>query len=269
MFCGLYLPWATLSNFAFQSRSGRVFSPYEPWELGHSPLSGPPELVELSVLRTDFALGSRLEPAALVDFRRAIDGMDEAEGAEMDPIPHGKTYTPIDSPLSTPPSSPEALAPMDLPADHPLPATPILTEPLNARQLKQREGKKARQARKRQQQVPNPFWAKVKPALSRIWQKPQPCKVAFSVSQLPGTESGFTGKRPRLDSHDRTAPWTLQELMDCGFRVIAWDGRCVANLLAVSFSHLLPSERLGSSSTKMDTSSRCSAAAQRMMAGMA
>jgi hypothetical protein len=261
-----------LSNFSFQSRSGRTFSPYEPWELGSSPLSGPPEPVELSVLQIDFALASRLKPAALVDFRRALDGMDEAEGAEMDPIPHGKTYAPIDSPLPTPPSSPEALTPTDLPADPPLPATPIsteLTEPLSARKLKQREGKKARQAHKRQQQPSNPFWAKVKPALSRIWQTPQPCKVAFSISQLPGTEGGFTGKRPQLDSHDRTAPWTLQELVDCGFQVIAWDGRYVASLLVVSFFHPSSSlERLAFSLTKTAASSLCSAAAQRMTIGM-
>ena len=252
-----------LSNLAFQSRSGWVFSPYEPWELGSSSLA------ELSVLRTDFALGSHLEPAALADFRRAVDGMDEAEGAEMDPIPQGKTYAPLDSPLSTPPSSPEALAPMDLPADPPSPIASVSAESLSARKAKQREGKKVRQANKRQQQVPNPYWAKVKPALSRIWQKPQPCKVAFSVSQLPGTEGGFTGQRPRLDSHDHATPWTLQELMDCGFRVIAWDGRSVASLQVVTFSRLPSPGRPASSLTKMVTSLHCSAAAQRMVIGMA
>lgn len=252
-----------LSNLALQSCSGQVFSPYKPWELDSSPLA------ELSVLCTDFALGSHLEPAALVDFQCAVNGMDEAEGAEMDPIPQGKTYAPIDSPLSTPPSSLEALAPMDLLADPPLPIASILTKLLSMHKAKQHEGKKVHQAHKHQQQAPNPYWAKVKPALSQIWQKPQPCKVAFSVSQLPGTEGGFTGQCLHLDSHDRTTPWTLQELMDCGFWVIAWDGRCVTGLPVVSFSHLSLSERLVSLLTKMVASLHCSAAAQRMVAGMA
>jgi hypothetical protein len=93
--------------------------------------------------------------------------------------------------------------------------------------LKQREGKKARQARKRQQETPDPLWAKVKPALSRIWQKPMAHKVAYSVSLLPGTDGGFTGRRPRLEPHNHALPWTLQELKERGFQLVEWDGKYV------------------------------------------
>jgi hypothetical protein len=36
---------------------------------------------------------------------------------------------------------------------------------------------------------------------SRIWQKPQTCNVAYSVTLLLSTEGGFTGQRMQLEPH--------------------------------------------------------------------
>ena len=217
-----------------------MFSPYEPWgKAFDAPVRSPsPEPSELLALRAGVAFAAFLEPAALADLRRAEDGMDESEGVETWPAPAGHVCDAIDSPLSTPPSSPEA-SPADLPEHAFAPASagvlanppprptpaPASAVPISARKLKQREGKKARQARNRQEEVRNPLWAKVKPALSRLWQKPQACKAAFSVSMLPGTEGGFIGQCQRRKPHDRSTAWTLQELKDRGFRLVEWDGK--------------------------------------------
>jgi hypothetical protein len=222
-----------------------VYSPYEPWGNPADTHAPPilPALHELSTLRADVAFDALLQAAELVDCRRAADGMDEAEGIETWPPPMEHVPAAISSPLSTPPSSPGAsrvdlLEPgpapactnplTNLPASAALTNQPTPTGPTSARKLKQQAGKKARQARNRQQ-APNPLWAKVKPALSRIWQKPQTCKVTYSVALLPGTAGGFTGQRVQLEPHDHTAPWTLQELRDRGFRLVEWDGRCVSS----------------------------------------
>jgi hypothetical protein len=225
-----------------------VFSPYQPWEEAPDAQPSSPALNNLAVLQTDVDFDALLQPAALADLQRGMDGMDESEGAETWPAPaEAAQPAPRCSLSSQPPSSP-GLPGINLPRPFPTPkpapkgspgsppnqataaAMPSPSEPLSARRLKQREGKKARQACKRQQETPDPLWAKVKPALSRIWQKPMACKVAYSVSLLPGTEGGFTGRRlrlePRLELHDHALPWTLQELKERGFWLVEWDGRC-------------------------------------------
>ena len=176
-----------------------------------------------------------LQAAFLADQRRAADGLDGSEGVEVWPPPNGKPCEPIDSPLSTPPSSPDASA-TDLLLEGqstpkpPTAATPTPTQPTSARVLKQRAGKKKRQARARQEEVRDPLWTEIPPALSHRWSQPQPLKTAFSVVQFPVTSRGFQGRRPTLQPRDRSTPWTLPELEDLGFRLVEWDGRYACSI---------------------------------------
>ena len=213
-----------------------MFSPYEPWQVSpHANAQAPPPCArDLSVLQADVDFGALLGPALQVDLQRAVDNMDESEGIEAWPAPADDACAPIESPLSTPPSSlppspcssTTSLPPRTTPANaDPTASLPSVEAPPSARKLKQRAGKKARQARSRLQGVANPLLAKVKPVLSRAWQSPKTLQAAFSVSLLPGTGGGFTGQRMRLAPRDRALPHTLQELRDMGFRLVEWDGR--------------------------------------------
>ena len=229
-----------------QSRSGRIYSPFEPWQTSpNTPVQAAlPSSNELLVLQTGADFGLLLQPASLLDHQRGEHGMDEPEGAEAWPPPEDYACIPMDSPPSTPPSSPSSSA-MDLSAAHDplaaaLPTSPAVASstslpaspppppasagPTGARKLKQRAGKAARRARDRLNKVKDPLMAQVKPALSRIWQKPQTFVAAFAVELLPAGGGGFTGRRTRFQ-HDRATPWTLEELSQRGFRLIQWDGR--------------------------------------------
>jgi hypothetical protein len=229
------------------------------------------------VLRADVDFGSLLHPSWLADLKCAEDGIDESDGIQTWPPPENEACAPAYSPFSTPPSTPSASTPSASTASLPKvaptlahetpPTTPVSTESISARKLKQRAGKKARQLRDRQQKVPNPLWAKVKPALSRIWTKPQVFKAAFSVSELPGTERGFTGKPVHLEARDHTDPWTLQELTDLGFRVIEWDGRWVVSHYSIHFAHFFL-ERPTPLLTRMGGFSSSFVVTQRMRDGM-
>ena len=185
----------------------------------------------LTVLRVDAEIGGLLQAAFLADQRRAADGLDDGEGAKVWPPPGGKLREPIESPLSTPPSSPDASA-ADLSLESqatPKPPAAAMrgpARPPSARALKQRAGKKSRQARGRQEEARDPLWTQISQALSRRWSQPQPLKTTFSVTQLPVAGRGFQGKRPALKPRDRSTPWTLPELEGLGFRLIEWDGRC-------------------------------------------
>lgn len=184
------------------------------------------------MLRVGAEIDTLLQAAFVADQRRAADGIDDSEGAEVWPLPSGGSRGPIESPLSTPPSSPDVSA-ASLPFETPTPtkpptaAAPSASQPASARVLKQRAGKRKRQARGRQEEAHDPLWTQISPALSHRWSQPHELKATFSVIQLPATSRGFQGKRPALKPRDRAAPWTLPELKDLGFRLVEWDGRYV------------------------------------------
>ena len=164
------------------------------------------------------------------------------EGADVWPPPNGFVDDPVSSPLSTPPLSPDASL-VDLPAAcssiplaspttrpnrPPAPAAAIAPgspQEIPPATLRQRAGKKARQARKRQEQKRDPLWTRMTPALSRLWGEPGAYGMDFSVAELPATAGAFTGTRKRRRPGDRATPWTLPELAELGFKLIEWDGR--------------------------------------------
>jgi hypothetical protein len=102
---------------------------------------------------------------------------------------------------------------------------PTSTQP--ARQLPstltphQRAGKRARQAKKRAQQL-DPLAGKVRSSLSKKWMQPHAIHVNWSAKLLPAAKGAFVGVR--YHPHNQSKPWTLQELQEQGFRVIKWDG---------------------------------------------
>ena len=232
--------FSNATNFpAVQSRSGRIFSPYGPWGSSVSP-SDAPSLSSpgrLDILQTCVPIAPLLQSAALADLRREADGVGDGEATDIRPPPTALLRDPISSPLSTPPSSPEP-QPVCLPSTVP-PATPSdpaiqllggvalapLPQPINSRALKQRAGKKKRQARQRRAQEPNPHWTQIPASLSRTWSQPQTIQLDSTIPLDAGTARGFTAKRPSLSPRDRATPWTLQELKDREFRLIEWDGR--------------------------------------------
>ena len=220
------------TNFlAVQSRSGRIFSPYGPWGSSVSPSDAPslPSPGHLGVLQTCVPIAPLLQSAALADLQREADGVGDGEATDIQPPPTALLRDPISSPLSTPPSSPEP-QPICLPSTAP-PATPSdptmqllggiamapLPQPINSRVLKQRAGKKKRQARQRRVQEPDPHWTQIPASLSRTWSQPQTIQLNSTIPLDAGTAHGFTAKRPSLSPRDRATPWTLQELKDREF----------------------------------------------------
>jgi hypothetical protein len=175
-----------------------------------------------------------LAPAALTGWRRAAGGVEDCEGVEAWPPPGGWPCAAAstdggDDSADAPPIAlpfPPKIQLADGPSTVGNPsAFPVATGPASARTVKQREAKKVRQARKRQERVRNPLMAKITAALSRHWSTPQILGTAYSIIMLPATERGYTARRPHLESHDRSRPWTLQELAGRGFWLLAWDGR--------------------------------------------
>ena len=201
-----------------------------------------PETGALRALPVDVRFDKLLHPAAVAEERRAADGIGDGEGADVWPLPNGFVDDPVSSPLSTPPLSPDASL-VDLPAAcssiplaspttrpnrPPAPAAAIAPgspQEIPPATLRQRAGKKARQARKRQEQKRDPLWTRMTPALSRLWGEPGAYGMDFSVAELPATAGAFTGTRKRRRPGDRATPWTLPELAELGFKLIEWDGR--------------------------------------------
>jgi len=113
-----------------------------------------------------------------------------------------------------------------VPSPH-LTQPPGLTLPQPARQSpstltqRQKDGKKAWQAKKHAQGL-DPLVGKVRSSLSRKWMKPHTICVNWSVRLLPAAKGGFVGIQYHV--HDRSKPWTLEELRDLKFRIIEWDG---------------------------------------------
>lgn len=101
-----------------QSRSGRVFSPYEPWALAPvaSTMCGAPSNVrdgvdfgqgsELTVLVAHLNFEDALKPAVQEELRRAEDAAGDCEGADISPPP-SPLLSPNPSPLTSLPSSAE------------------------------------------------------------------------------------------------------------------------------------------------------------------
>jgi hypothetical protein len=218
-----------------------MYSPYGPWGLDSDdgPIQAqPPGLFdspdELLVLSAGVDFGTLLAPAALTDWWRAAGGVEDCEGAESWLPPSGQPCTTActdnsaDSanmlPIALP--FPPKIQPADKPSTMGNPsAFPVATGPASACTVKQREAKKVRQARKRQERVCDPLMAKITAALSQHWSALQILSTAYSIIMPPATECGYMAWRPHLESHDRSRPWTLQELAGCGFWLLVWDGR--------------------------------------------
>jgi hypothetical protein len=117
-----------------------------------------------------------------------------------------------------------ALTPV--PSPHPTPSLEFSSSQ-SARQLpstltqRQKAGKKARQAKKRAQEL-DPLAGRVRSSLSQKWMQPHAFRISWSAQHLSAAKGGFVAIR-YVACH-RTKPWTLQELQNRQFRVIRWDG---------------------------------------------
>lgn len=189
-----------------------------------------------------------MRAATVHEDRRARDEVGDAEGTPLWPPPLQPNLAPPSDPLNAPAFQTSALPSLlpsssvdALPPHHTLrfitPPAPQLAAPtaacaseapasgalLSAHVKKQREGKKARQAKHREkaksEQVPWTYT--ISPALSSQWVQPHAMQVRWATSLLTYAHGAFIGIR---QTHDRSKPWTLPELKELGFRLIEWDG---------------------------------------------
>jgi hypothetical protein len=83
---------------------------------------------------------------------------------------------------------------------------------LNLRKLQEKEGHKVRTY-------------KVSSSVSKKYARPRATATSFNIATLPRAVTSYVGKRIPASQQ---CPWTVDQLVEMGFEVHPWDGRCVS-----------------------------------------
>jgi hypothetical protein len=181
---------------------------------------------------TSFDLGPLLQQALAIEEQRAEDEADDSEGAELtlDAIDDDELsdLTPLDSDESPPPTPPST----------PLPTAvhlPSATESsYTGEEGRSRAYRKKLRSKKRVNKKLN-LWKlreeddglqirsyKVVSSISKKYARPVATSMKLDISALPHSSTAYVGKRLL---GGRTTPWTIEQLLEKGFKLHEWDGR--------------------------------------------
>lgn len=217
----------------FKTRSGRIFSPYEPWDSPSSfpPLAppskrdtGPDDALALNLSALDIQVP--FTSAFDAEIAHAISGVDDCDGLELSPPPSAFAG----SPQLLPPLPPLPLLdsiPLPPPRLDPharLNSIPCAEVTRDVPPTRQQRGKAARQRRNRQEKRfrDGAFDTKIRSPASIKWSKPH--RLVSDHTVATALKISTTGYLGASTPKGRDRAWALVELVEEGFQVIKWDG---------------------------------------------